>query len=102
MNGSTSQRGWRRVTSLAAICLLLCPLTLACSGNSSKSGTSAVASPAPTESYPNLAIQAKEIGDTLARKDFARFTALTYPKVIELLGGRDKMIATTSRQLQQM
>jgi hypothetical protein len=40
-------------------------------------------------SYPNLEVQAKDIGDALVRKDFQRFTALTYPKLIEMAGERE-------------
>jgi hypothetical protein len=43
-------------------------------------------------SYPKLELQAKEIGDALVQKDFQRFTALTYPKLIEMAGGKEKFM----------
>lgn len=67
-----------------------------------KSPAVAQSPPATTENYPNLETQAKEVSDALARKDYARFMDLTYGKVIELLGGREKMIATMSQQLKEM
>ena len=53
------------------------------------------------ESYPNLTSQAKELNDALVRKDLNRFLDLTHPKVVELGGGREKMLATLKAQLEQ-
>ena len=93
------------ITSLVAACLVLGSLTLACSGRTSTSvspPSAAATSATTTENYPNLATQAKEVSDALARKDFARFTDLTYPKVIEMLGGRERMVTTMTQQLKEM
>jgi hypothetical protein len=49
-------------------------------------------------SYPNLTARAKELQDAVARKDAARMIDLTYPKLIEFVGGRDKMMAETTKQ----
>lgn len=60
-------------------------------------------SPAPSaENYPNLAVQAKEVGDAFTRRDFGRFIDLTYPKVIEMAGGREQMIAGFTKELKEM
>jgi hypothetical protein len=84
--------------------LILLLLAIGCSKKEPArvSASSTQPAAAPTETYPNLATQAKEICEALTRKDFARFADLTYPKAIELLGGRDKMIATTEQQLKEM
>ena len=60
--------------------------------------------PAPSagESYPNLTAQAKQLEDALGRKDYGKVIDLTYPKVIELAGGRDKMLAATTSEVQSM
>jgi hypothetical protein len=53
--------------------------------------------------YPNLQAQAKEFGDAFVRKDFERLTELTYPKSIEIGGGKESLISEvtgTARQLQ--
>jgi len=47
-------------------------------------------------------VQAKELSDAFARKDYQRFVDLTYPKVIELAGGRDKMLASMTQQIKEM
>ena len=36
--------------------------------------------------------QAKLMGDYMLKKDFKSFTAFTYPKVIEMMGGEENMI----------
>jgi hypothetical protein len=53
-------------------------------------------------SYPALVAQAQEVNDALRRRDFARMMDLTYPKVIEAAGGRDKMIASLARGMKEM
>jgi hypothetical protein len=52
-------------------------------------------------SYPKLEAQAKEIGDAFVRKDFQRFTALTYPKVIEMVGGKEKFMIALVEETKQ-
>ncbi len=62
----------------------------------------ATSSPSPAgESYPRLAVQAKELTDALISKDLDRFLDLTHPKVVELGGGRGKMRATMKKELEQ-
>jgi len=58
--------------------------------------------PSAAQGYPNLTAQAKELEDALARKDFGKVIDLTYPKVIEVAGGREKMLAETTREVQSM
>ena len=52
-------------------------------------------------SYPQLEAQAKEIGDALIRKNFQRFTALTYPKLIEMAGGKEKFMKAVAEETNQ-
>jgi len=87
-------------------CLIWLSTILACSRNEPQKAPSIttqspVASTA-SDNYPNLATQAKEVSDAFARKDYARFADLTYPKVIEMVGGREKMLAELNRQLKEM
>lgn len=58
--------------------------------------------PSAVGSYPNLTAQAKQLEDALARKDYGKVIDLTYPKVIEYAGGREKMLAETTREVQSM
>lgn len=53
-----------------------------------------------TGTYPNLTARAQELEDAVARKDAARMIDLTYPKLIEFVGGREKMLAETTKQFQ--
>jgi hypothetical protein len=69
----------------------------------SPAGPAASVSPATTsESYAKLGAQAQEVNDALRRRDFARMVDLTYPKVIESAGGRDKMIASLAKGMKDM
>ena len=52
-------------------------------------------------SYPKLEAQAKEISDAFVRKDFKRFTELTYPKLIRIAGGKEKLIKTLAEETKQ-
>ena len=60
------------------------------------------ASAATAENYPALVTQAQEVNDAFRRRDFGRMVDLTYPKVIETAGGRDKMIAGLAKGLKEM
>jgi hypothetical protein len=74
--------------------------------NSAPPAASPVAGNSPaaatTDNYPSLAVQAKEVNDALLRKDYQKVLDLTYPKVIELAGGRDKMLATMTKELKDI
>jgi hypothetical protein len=59
--------------------------------------------PSPTaENYPNLTARAKELEEALAHKDYAKVIDLTYAKVIELGGGREKLLAQMTSQMKTM
>jgi hypothetical protein len=87
-----------------SLSLVLLSLTIACSRTEpAKNPGVATQSPAATvENYPNLVTQAKEMNDAFARKDYGRFADLTYPKVIEMAGGRDQMLKGIAQQLNEM
>ena len=110
--GLNSAAGYAGSLSLA---LLL--LTVACSKKETQTQQPAVAtqspvtgqspiagqSPAATvENYPRLSAQAQEVNDAFRRRDFGRMIDLTYPKVIEAAGGRDKMIAALAKGIKEM
>jgi hypothetical protein len=84
--------------------LVLLSLTIGCSRKEpAKNPGVATQSPAArVENYPNLATQAKEMNDAFARKDYERFADLTYPKVVEMVGGRDQMLKGIPQQLKEM
>jgi hypothetical protein len=46
--------------------------------------------------------QAQEVNDAFRRRDFARMVDLTYAKVTEAAGGRDKMIAALAKGMKEM
>lgn len=52
-------------------------------------------------SYPKLEVQAKEIGDAFVRKDFQRFTELTYPKLVQMAGGAENFKKALAQEANQ-
>jgi len=88
---------------LVLSCLLLLAPMLACNRTEPNKTSATISQPATTnDNYPNLATQAKEMNDAFARKDYGRFADLTYPKVIEMAGGRDQMLKGITQQLKEM
>jgi hypothetical protein len=87
-----------------SLSLILLSFTMACGAKepAKTPGALTKSSPATAESYPNLAAQAKEVNDAFGRKDFARVVDLTYPKLVENLGGREKMLSEVASQLKEM
>ena len=85
-------------------CLVLLSLTIGCSRKEPpKTAVIATPSPAPTaENYPSLVAQSQEVNDAFRRRDFGRMVDMTYPKVIEAAGGRDKMIALLAKGMKEM
>jgi hypothetical protein len=82
--------------------LALFAITIGCS-RAPKTQTQATSpSPAATENYPNLTVEAKEVNDAFFRKDYNRFMDLIYPKVIEMAGGRDRMLAGMTKEIKDM
>jgi len=55
-----------------------------------------------SENYPTLVAQAQEVNDAFRRRDFARMVDLTYPKVIEAAGGRDRMVSALTKGMKEM
>src|SRR5258708_10210252 len=85
-------------------CLVLLSLTIGCS-RKEPAKTAVVEPPSPAataENYPSLVAQAQEVNDAFRRRDFDRMVDLTYPKVIESAGGRDKMIASLAKGMKEM
>jgi predicted small lipoprotein YifL len=90
----------RSVLLLAA--LIFVSLTIGCRGSK---GPVYIGVEPPSESakrYPNLAIQARELNEAFGKKDYARFVDLIHPKVIEMAGGREQMIAEMTKELKEM
>src|SRR5262252_1873364 len=79
---------------LLALSLLV---SLAC-----KSAPKPLTASSAAENDPNLAVRAKELGDALGRKDYEKVVDLTYSKVIEIGGGREKLLAAMTSELKSM
>jgi hypothetical protein len=93
-----------RRARLSLALVILPSLVIGC-GQEGPQKTPAVAAPSPAataENYPSLALRAKEVNDAFNRKDFTRFMDLTYPKVVEMAGGREKMLAAMNKELKDM
>jgi hypothetical protein len=113
---STKPRAARRFTSLRFACpglnsaagyaglsLVLLSLTVACGRKeATKKAEVTNQPPSTTQDYPNLTAQARLLEDALGRKDYGKVIDLTYPKVIEFAGGREKMLTETTREVESM
>ncbi|MFN2577707.1 MAG: hypothetical protein ABR607_08455 [Pyrinomonadaceae bacterium] len=88
-----------------SLSLVLLLLSSACTKKVPQTKATSVAaqpSPATTDKYPSLAIQSSELTDAFGKKDYARFVNLIHPKVIEMAGGREQMIAEMTKELKEM
>ena len=85
-----------------ALVLFLILVSAGCKSAPPRQAQALPSPPGTIGSYPNLTAQAKELEDALGRKDYGKVIDLTYPKVIEFAGGREKMLAETTREVQSM
>ena len=76
-------------------------ISIACS-RAPQTQTGATAPAAVAENYPTLNVRTKEICDAFTNKDYLKVLELTYPKVIEKAGGRDKMMTTMKEEIKGM
>ena len=77
-------------------------LSLAACNSASPPAAQAPNPKATAESYPNLTARAKELEDAIGRKDYGKVVELTYPKLVDFLGGREKMLADMTKQMKTM
>ena len=106
-----------KLAGLGLVCVIWLSLLIACNSKPAPANEPAAQSPmaAPAaaqspavqssgqpENYPNLVAQAQEVNDAFRRRDFSRMVDLTYPKVIEAAGGRDKMVAALAKGMKEM
>src|SRR4051794_21150108 len=93
----------RRVRSVLLIAnLIILALMSGCAGKGGPAKTGDVPPADSARQYPNLAIQAKELNDAFGKRDFPRFVDLIYPKVVEMAGGRERMVTDMTNELKQM
>jgi hypothetical protein len=90
----------RSVLLSASVIAILLAIGCASKSGPPKNGDLPVAE--STRQYPNLPIQAKELNEAFGKRDFARFVDLIHPKVVEMAGGRERMIADMTKELKQM
>ena len=55
-----------------------------------------------TLDHENIKRQAQELGDAMIKRDFNRAADLTHPKLIEMLGGRDRFISQSKESMKEM
>ncbi len=92
-----------RLKYSAVIILLLLPC-VACGQTSRRypKPTNANTSSSPQIDTGKLKLQAEEINQAFLRNDFGRVADLTYPKLVEILGGRARMIAFLEQGVKSM
>jgi hypothetical protein len=88
--------------SRLALALFAGLLSIACARAPQTQPPATASSAGTAENYPNLMVKAKEISDAFSNKDYLKALDLTYPKVIEIGGGHDKMIATMKEEIKKM
>ena len=83
--------------------IILCSMLLFAGCNRAAQRTAQSSNPSTSkEGYPNLTARAQELMDAVAQKDYAKIVDLTYPKVIEVGGGREKLLAATTAEVKSM
>jgi len=81
-----------------AIAVLSFLFAAGCKRASSKQGVGSGTS----ENYPTLTARAKELEQALGAKDYGKVVDLTYPKLVEYAGGREKLLAAMTKELKTM
>lgn len=89
---------------LCLISVAVLSIAIACTSRETQK-TSSNVSPVPAatgENYPSLTARTQEICDAFTKKDYLKVLELTYPKVVETSGGREKMLATMQHEIKEM
>jgi len=87
----------------SAVCILLGSMLMFAGCNRAAQRTSPSSNQAAkAENYPNLMARSQELMDAVAQKNYAKIVDLTYPKVIEVGGGREKLLAATTDEVKSM
>jgi hypothetical protein len=84
------------------VCLAIAVLSVLLAAGCKRAQTKGGVGPGRPESYPTLTARAKELEDALSHKDYAKVVDLTYPKLIEYAGGREKLLAAMTKELKTM
>jgi len=86
-------RNQRKMKNLGIV-ILISLLLGACNGNSKTDDTN---------KYSRTIVeQANEMGQLLMEKDFRSFARFTYPKIIEMMGGLENMVAIMEKGMVEM
>ena len=89
-------------TKRLAVGILALPLLLSLACRSAPPKGSGPGTASSGENYPNLTVRAKELEDALSRKDYGKVVDLTYPKLVEYAGGREKLLTAMTNELKTM
>lgn len=94
---------FRIVIFVAAIASqIACGQTQTNQNTSKPAATPASTAASEQKEYPNLKAQAKELAEAFSRKEFDKVASLTYPKLVEMMGGHEKMASYMSEGVQQI
>ena len=86
--------------AVAVFALIL--ISVACKSAPPRQAQAVPSPPSAVQNYPNLTAQTRQLEDAFGRKDYAKVIDLTYPKMVEYAGGREKMLAETTSEIQEM
>ena len=89
--------------TLNVVFVTLLAFNLGCSTSTGSRADGPVPQSSPVaKSYPQARIQANQLNDAMLAGDYEKAADLTYPKLIELIGGRDKYLDVLRSGMKQM
>lgn len=86
---------------LALTLQLACGQTQVNSNASKPTSANASRPSAQAKDYPKLKLQANELVEASNRKDFNTVVSLTYPKLVEMVGGREKILDSINQGMKE-
>ena len=82
-----------KILNSALIALLIFNVGCGNANRSAANAQSPQSNSTAQKSYPNAKIQANQLNDAVLAADYAKAADLTYPKLIQLIGGRAKYLS---------
>lgn len=86
-----------------SLLLLFSVFLISCNGNTKPAETTQPVETTETKTHSAaVKAQAEEMGQMLLKKDYQAFAKFTYPKVAEMMGGKEKMIEILEKSIGEM
>src|SRR4030095_9463620 len=92
----------KRMVILVMFCLLAASTGGCASGSQTQSNQQSQVSAPKTVDREAIKRQAQELSDAMIKGDYNKAADLTYPKLVELMGGRAQLISQTEKAFKDM